>query len=56
LIKQESLNARYSRFDVQVRALQCDLDTYYCEPVDEEDYEKWRSEGLVIEEKNEGIN
>jgi hypothetical protein len=24
--------------------------------VDEEDYEKWRSEGLVIEEKNEGIN
>jgi len=39
-----------------VRALQCDLDTYYSEPVDEEDYEKWRSEGLVIEEKNEEIN
>jgi hypothetical protein len=56
LIKRESLNARHTRFDVQVRALQCDLDTYYCEPVDEEDYEKWRSEGLVIEEKNEETN
>ncbi|KAL3577690.1 hypothetical protein D5086_019194 [Populus alba] len=55
LIKRESLNVRYSRFDAQVRALQCDLDTYCCEPVDKEDYEKWRSEGLVIEEKNEEI-
>ncbi|KAJ6889988.1 hypothetical protein NC651_023690 [Populus alba x Populus x berolinensis] len=56
LIKRESLNVRYNRFDAQVRALQCDLDTYCCEPVDKEDYEKWRSEGLVIEEKNEEIN
>lgn len=55
LIKRESLNVRYSRFDAQLRALQCDLDTYCCEPVDKEDYEKWRSEGLVIEEKNEEI-
>ncbi|KAG6757038.1 hypothetical protein POTOM_037339 [Populus tomentosa] len=55
LIKRESLNVRYSRFDAQVRALQCDLDTYCCEPVDKEDYEKRRSKGLVIEEKNEEI-
>ncbi|CAK7332955.1 unnamed protein product [Dovyalis caffra] len=55
LLKRQSLDVKYSRFDAQARALQSDLDTYCCEPGDKEDYEKWRSEGFVIEEKNEEI-
>ncbi|KAJ6911690.1 hypothetical protein NC652_022082 [Populus alba x Populus x berolinensis] len=49
------LGVKYSRFDAQVRALQCDLDTYCSEPGDKEDYEKWESEGFVFEDKNEEI-
>ncbi|XP_011006074.1 PREDICTED: BSD domain-containing protein 1-like [Populus euphratica] len=53
--KRHHLGVKYSRFDAQVRALQCDLDTYCSEPGDKEDYEKWESEGFVFEEKNEEI-
>lgn len=53
--KRHHLGVKYSRFDAQVRALQCDMDTYCSEPGDKEDYEKWESEGFVFEEKNEEI-
>ncbi|KAJ6904072.1 hypothetical protein NC651_021271 [Populus alba x Populus x berolinensis] len=53
--KRHHLGVKYSRFDAQVRALQCDLDTYCSEPGDKEDYEKWESEGFVFEDKNEEI-
>ncbi|KAJ6904073.1 hypothetical protein NC651_021271 [Populus alba x Populus x berolinensis] len=48
--KRHHLGVKYSRFDAQVRALQCDLDTYCSEPGDKEDYEKWESEGFQAEE------
>eukprot|EP00258_Populus_trichocarpa_P047576 XP_024463595.1 BSD domain-containing protein 1 isoform X2 [Populus trichocarpa] len=52
---RSSLGKQYSRFDAQVRALQCDFDTYCSEPEDKEDYEKWKSRGFVIDEKKEEI-
>jgi hypothetical protein len=54
-INRSSLGKQYSRFDAQVRALQCDFDTYCSEPEDKEDYEKWKSRGFVIDEKKEEI-
>ncbi|KAJ6725369.1 SYNAPSE-ASSOCIATED PROTEIN [Salix purpurea] len=53
--KRHHLGVKYSRFDAQVRAVQCDLDTYCSEPGDKEDYEKWESESFIFEEKNEEI-
>lgn len=55
LIKRSSLNVKYSRFDAQVLALQSDLDTYCSEPEDKEDYDKWRLEVFLIEEKRDEI-
>ncbi|KAJ6321144.1 hypothetical protein OIU77_011280 [Salix suchowensis] len=52
---RSSLGKQYSRFDAQVRALQCDFDTYCSEPEDKEDYEKWKSRGFVIDEEKEEI-
>uniref|UniRef100_A0A6N2NM85 Uncharacterized protein n=1 Tax=Salix viminalis TaxID=40686 RepID=A0A6N2NM85_SALVM len=52
---RSSLGKQYSRFDAQVRALQCDFDTYCSEPEDKEDYEKWKSRGFVIDEEEEEI-
>ncbi|KAF9678078.1 hypothetical protein SADUNF_Sadunf08G0174500 [Salix dunnii] len=52
---RSSLGKQYSRFDVQVRALQCDFDTYCSEPEDKEDYEKWKSRGFVIDDEKEEI-
>ena len=43
----------YSRFDAQVRAVQCDLNTYLEEPK-EEDLEEWKL-GFVLEEKGKEI-
>ncbi|KAM3755308.1 hypothetical protein ACB098_02G031100 [Castanea mollissima] len=43
----------YSRFDSQVRAVQCDLNTYLEEPK-EEDLEEWKL-GFVLEEKGKEI-
>lgn len=42
---------RYSRFDAQVRAIQSDTDTYYEEPEDSDDYNKWKL-GFVIDDKS----
>lgn len=54
--KQQTLNVkRYSRFDMQVRAIQCDLNTYCTEPEDEVEFDKWRSESFVLEENKEEI-
>lgn len=41
----------YSRFHMQIRALQCDMSTYCSEPEDLEDYGKWML-GFVVEEKS----
>lgn len=45
---------RYSRFDAQLRAIQCDMNTYLKEPEDLESYNEWK---LVfsMEEKREEI-
>lgn len=43
----------YSRFDAQVRAVQCDLNTYL-EESKEEDLEEWKL-GFVLEEKGKEI-
>ncbi|CAK7332957.1 unnamed protein product [Dovyalis caffra] len=51
LSKQLPLDVKYSRFDAQVHALQSDLDTYCSEPEDKEDYEKWKSGGLMFKLK-----
>ncbi|PIA44748.1 hypothetical protein AQUCO_01700382v1 [Aquilegia coerulea] len=45
---------RYSRFEMQVHAIQCDKNTYCEEPDDLDDFGKWKS-GFVLEEKNEEI-
>ncbi|XP_057956748.1 uncharacterized protein LOC131150175 [Malania oleifera] len=41
---------RYSRFDAQVRAIQCDKNTYCEEPEDLSDYDKWKV-GFELDEK-----
>lgn len=41
----------YNRFQMQIRAYQCDISTYCSEPEDLEDYAKWRL-GFVVEEKS----
>jgi hypothetical protein len=45
---------RYSRFDAQLRAIQCDMNTYSEEPEDLEGFNKWKL-GFVMEEKREEI-
>ncbi|XP_059459646.1 uncharacterized protein LOC132189125 [Corylus avellana] len=45
---------RYSRFDAQLRAIQCDMNTYLEEPEDLEGYNEWKP-GFVMEEKREEI-
>ncbi|KAI5316036.1 PREDICTED: BSD [Prunus dulcis] len=52
---QQGLNSkRYSRFDVQVRAIQGDAGTYCEEPEDLDEFNKWKS-GFVLEDKSEEI-
>ncbi|KAJ7954998.1 BSD domain-containing protein 1 [Quillaja saponaria] len=46
---------RYSRFDAQVRALQCDANTYLDEPEDLENYNEWKS-GFELDLKEEEID
>ncbi|KAK9288709.1 hypothetical protein L1049_017172 [Liquidambar formosana] len=41
---------RYSRFDAQLRSIQCDENTYCEEPEDLADYNEWKL-GFVIDEK-----
>ncbi|XP_065863476.1 uncharacterized protein [Euphorbia lathyris] len=54
---QQSLNLkRYSRFDMQVHALQCDLNTYCTEPENEMEYEQWRLVSFSVEERREEID
>ncbi|GAB4841181.1 hypothetical protein Ancab_021925 [Ancistrocladus abbreviatus] len=47
-------SARYSRFDAQLRAIQCDVNTYTDEPENLDDYAKWKL-GFDFEEKTEEI-
>lgn len=47
-------SGRYSRFDAQLRAIQCDVSTYVDEPDDVNDYNKWLS-AFKLEEKSEEI-
>lgn len=44
----------YSRFDAQLRAIQCDVGSYVEDPEDTGEYEKWK-EGFVLEEKREEV-
>ncbi|KAF2287802.1 hypothetical protein GH714_002773 [Hevea brasiliensis] len=54
--KQQSLSVkRYSRFDMQVRAIQCDLNTYCTEPEDKVEFDRWRLGSFSLEEKKEEI-
>ncbi|KAJ4845717.1 hypothetical protein Tsubulata_014591 [Turnera subulata] len=53
--RYESSPVRYNRFEMQVRAVQGDKETYCKEPEDREEYEKWRS-GFVLQEKTEEID
>ncbi|XP_042476505.1 BSD domain-containing protein 1-like [Macadamia integrifolia] len=55
LIRNPTLSSkRYSRFEVQVQAVQTDVNTYCGEPEDLDDFNKWKS-GFVLEEKAEEI-
>ncbi|XP_074357928.1 uncharacterized protein LOC141697442 [Apium graveolens] len=44
----------YSRFDAQLRAIQCDVGSYVEDPEDTGEYEKWKA-GFVLEEKREEV-
>ncbi|CAO2837055.1 unnamed protein product [Amaranthus hypochondriacus] len=46
---------KYSRFDAQLRAIQCDVNTYIEEYDDVGDFEKWKL-GFNLEEKREEID
>ncbi|XP_071723376.1 uncharacterized protein [Rutidosis leptorrhynchoides] len=48
------VNKPYSRFENQLRGLQCDEATYCTEPEDKEDYDKWR-QGFSFDEKDKEI-
>ena len=51
----QSVNSgRYSRFDAQLRTIQCDVNTYIEEPDDVSDYNQWKSE-FDLEEKSDEI-
>jgi len=51
----QSVNSgRYSRFDTQLGAIQCDANTYIEEPEDVSDYNEWKS-GFDLEEKSDEI-
>ncbi|KAJ8747561.1 hypothetical protein K2173_013057 [Erythroxylum novogranatense] len=47
---------RYSRFDNQLRAIQCNWDTYGVEPEDKVEYEKWRAAFWGLEQRREEIS
>ncbi|KAA8527533.1 hypothetical protein F0562_034752 [Nyssa sinensis] len=52
---QQSLNSKpYSRSDAQIRAIECDVNTYCEDPEDLEEYNEWKS-GFLLEEKAEEI-
>uniref|UniRef100_A0A5B7A1Q5 BSD domain-containing protein n=1 Tax=Davidia involucrata TaxID=16924 RepID=A0A5B7A1Q5_DAVIN len=52
---QQNLNSKpYSRFDSQIRAIQCDVITYCEEPEDLEEYSEWKL-GFVLDEKGEEV-
>ncbi|KAK2646837.1 hypothetical protein Ddye_022032 [Dipteronia dyeriana] len=40
---------KYSRFEMQLNAIQCNYDTYCTEPEDLEEYERWR-QGFVLDD------
>ncbi|KAL4285488.1 hypothetical protein GQ457_16G030290 [Hibiscus cannabinus] len=51
IVSNSSINGkRYSRFEMQIRALQSDTSTYCMEPEDLEDFENWKL-GFNLEEK-----
>ena len=50
-VQSISSSGRYSRFDAQLRAIQCDVNTYLEEPDDVNDYNNWLSE-FNLEEKS----
>ncbi|GMI95872.1 hypothetical protein like AT4G13110 [Hibiscus trionum] len=51
IISNNSINGkRYSRFEMQIRALQSDRSTYCMDPEDLEDFENWKL-GFNLEEK-----
>ncbi|KAM0830707.1 hypothetical protein ACQ4PT_066035 [Festuca glaucescens] len=45
----------YSRFEVQLRALQSDPATFSADPEDAEDFAAWREAGFSVEERQEEI-
>ncbi|KAF7119862.1 hypothetical protein RHSIM_Rhsim13G0021700 [Rhododendron simsii] len=47
-------SSKYSRFNAQLQSIQSDLNTYYEEPEDLDDYAKWKL-GFVLEDKSEEI-
>ncbi|KAA8548554.1 hypothetical protein F0562_000179 [Nyssa sinensis] len=50
-----SSNAKpYSRFDAQIRSVQCDENTYCEEPEDLEEYSEWKL-GFVLDDKGEEV-
>lgn len=51
---QGVISKPFSRFDVQVRAIQNDVNTYVEEPEDLDDYNKWKL-GFVLDDKGEEI-
>ncbi|GMH28453.1 hypothetical protein Nepgr_030296 [Nepenthes gracilis] len=51
-LSERSLNSgKYSRSDVRIREIQCDLKTYDEEPEDSDDYREWKL-GFVLNEKD----
>lgn len=54
LSSQSLSSQRYSRFDVQLRAIQCDENTYREEPEDLDGFSKWKL-GFVLEDKSAEI-
>uniref|UniRef100_A0A5B7A4D4 Putative BSD domain-containing protein 1-like n=2 Tax=Davidia involucrata TaxID=16924 RepID=A0A5B7A4D4_DAVIN len=52
---QQNLNSKpYSRFDAQIRAIECDVNTYCEEPEDLKEYNEWKS-GFLFGEKGEEV-
>lgn len=54
LSSQSLSSQRYSRFDVQLRAIQCDENTYREEPEDLDGFSEWKL-GFVLEDKSAEI-
>ncbi|VFQ77699.1 unnamed protein product [Cuscuta campestris] len=47
---------RYSRFDAQLTSIQSDPNTFTEEPVDSEEYRKWKSEFYLNDKRDEFMN